>query len=147
MCYLLYKVLSQWSCILRSCVDQIAIPLYKVPLWKIPYRIMKSFIVVKAGTQSEGSNLGTIPLYFAFACVLLSITFYFSYLCGCSSSLTSLLAYHPSFSLLVNTHLNKEGIEHINLLFRGIKEEKFQSPSSGIRLQFLFLSDHLHNSS
>jgi len=62
---------------------------------------------------------------FMFACVLLSITFYFSYLCSCSSCLISLLAYHPSVSLSVNTNLNKEAIEHLNSLSRGVKEEKF----------------------
>ena len=62
---------------------------------------------------------------FTIACVLLSITLYFLYLCGCSSYLISLLVFHPSFSLSVNTHLNKEAIEHLNSLSRGIKEEKF----------------------
>jgi len=62
---------------------------------------------------------------FAITCVLLSIAFYFSYLCGCSSYLISVLAFHTSLSLSVNTHLNKEVTEHLNLLSRGIKEEKF----------------------
>ena len=61
---------------------------------------------------------------FVIPCVLLSIAFYFSYLCGCSSCLISLLAFNPSLSLSVNTHLNKEAIEHLNSLSRGIKEEK-----------------------
>jgi len=51
---------------------------------------------------------------FVFACVLLSIDFYFSYLYDCSSCLISLLAFHPSLSLSVYTHLNKEAIEHPN---------------------------------
>ena len=62
---------------------------------------------------------------FAFACALLSIAFYFSYLCSCLSCLISLLAFHPSLSLSVYTHLNKEAIEHLNSLSRGIKMEKF----------------------
>ena len=62
---------------------------------------------------------------FVFACVLLSIAFYFSYLCSFSSCLIPLLAFHPSLSLSVYTHLNKEAIEHLNSLSRGIKEEKF----------------------
>ena len=62
---------------------------------------------------------------FAFACVLLSIAFYFSYLCGYSSYLISLFAFHTSLSLSVNTHLSEEATEHLNSLFRGIKEEKF----------------------
>ena len=75
---------------------------------------------------------------FVITCVLLFIAFYISYLCGCSSFLISLLAFHPSLSLSVNTHLNKEAIEHLNSLSRGIKEEKIYSPSREIRLQFLF---------
>ena len=62
---------------------------------------------------------------FAFTCVLLSIAFYFSYLCSCSSFFISLLALHPSLSFSVFTHLNKEAIEHLNSLSRGMKEEKF----------------------
>ena len=62
---------------------------------------------------------------FVIACVLLSIAFYISYLCSCSSYLISLLAFHPSLSLSVNTHLNKEAVEHLNSLSRSIKEEKF----------------------
>ena len=48
------------------------------------------------------------------------LLFYFSYLCGCSSYLISLPAFHPSLSLSVNTHLNKEAIEQLNSLSRGI---------------------------
>ena len=62
---------------------------------------------------------------FEFAFVLLSIAYYFSYLCGYSFCLISLLAYHISLSLSVNAHLNKKAIEHLNSLSRGIKEEKF----------------------
>ena len=62
---------------------------------------------------------------FAFACVLLSIAFYFLYLCGCSSCVISLLAFHPLLSLSVYTHFNKGAIEHLNSLSKGIKEEKF----------------------
>ena len=57
------------------------------------------------------------------ACGLLSIAFYISYLCSCSSCLISLLAFHSSLSLSVYTHLNKEAIEHFNSLSRGIKEK------------------------
>ena len=51
---------------------------------------------------------------FAFACVLLSIAYYFSCLCGYSYCILLLLLFHPSLSLLVYTHLNKEAIEHLN---------------------------------
>jgi len=62
---------------------------------------------------------------FAFACVLLSIAFYLSYLYGWSCCLISLLAFHPSLSLLVYTQFNREAIEHLNSLSRRIREEKF----------------------
>ena len=77
-------------------------------------------------------------LVFVIVCVLLSITFYISYLCSYSSYLISLLAFHSSLSLSVYAHLNKEAIEYLNSLSRGIKKEKFQSPLREIRLQFLF---------
>jgi len=64
-------------------------------------------------------------LVFVIACVLLSIIFYISYLCSCSSCLIPLLAFHSSLLLSVYTHFNREAIEHLNSLFRGIKEEKF----------------------
>ena len=76
-------------------------------------------------------------LVFAIACILLSIAFYILYL-GSSFCLISLLALHSSLLRSVFTHLNKEAIEHINLLSREIKEEKFYSPSREIQLQFLF---------
>ena len=62
---------------------------------------------------------------FTIACVLLSITFYISYLSSCLSCLIPFLAFHSLLSLLVYTHLNNEAIEHFNSLSRGIKEEKF----------------------
>ena len=60
----------------------------------------------------------------AIACVLLSIAFDYSYLCNCSSCIL-LFLFIPSHSFSVYTHLNKEAIEHLNSLSRGIKEEKF----------------------
>ena len=51
---------------------------------------------------------------FAIACVLLSIAYYFSYLCGCSSCILLLLSFHPSLLLSVYTHLNKKAIEYLN---------------------------------
>ena len=62
---------------------------------------------------------------FAFACVLLSIILLLFILVDCSSCLISLLVFHPSLSLSVYTHLNKEAIDHLNSSSRGIKEEKF----------------------
>ena len=62
---------------------------------------------------------------FAIDCVFLSITFYILYLCSFSSCLILLLAFHSLLLLLVYTYLNKEAIEHLNSLSRGIKEEKF----------------------
>ena len=85
-------------------------------------------------TWSDGLNLKTIPLCLR---LLALYCFYFSYLCSCSSCLISLLAYHPSLSLSVNTHL-KEAIEHLNSLFRGIKRGEVLGPSPGILFQFLF---------
>jgi len=64
-------------------------------------------------------------LVFVIACVVLSFAFYISYLYSCSSCLVPLLVFHSSLSLSVYTHLNKEAIEHLNLLSRGINEEKF----------------------
>ena len=64
-------------------------------------------------------------LVFAIACILLSVAFYISYLRSCLSCLIPLLEFHSSLSLTVYTHLNKEAIEHLNSLFRGIKKEKF----------------------
>jgi len=61
----------------------------------------------------------------AIACVFLSIAIYILYLYSCSSCLIPLLAFHSSLSLSVYTHLNKEAIEHLNSLSRGIKEKKF----------------------
>ena len=60
---------------------------------------------------------------FAIAYVLLSIAFHYSYLYGCSSCILLLFSFHPSLSLSVYTHFNKEAIEHLNLLFIGNKEE------------------------
>jgi len=79
----------------------------------------------ESGDVERGLEPRNNSFVFVIAYILLSITFYFSYLCGCSSYLISLLAYYQSLSLSVNTHLNKEAIEHFNSLSRGIKEKKF----------------------
>jgi len=52
---------------------------------------------------------------FAIACVLLSIAYHYSYLCGCLSCILLLLSFNSSFSLSVYTHLNNKAIEHLNL--------------------------------
>jgi len=75
---------------------------------------------------------------FAIACVLLSIVFYFSYLCGCSSYLLSLLAFHPSLSLSFYTHLNKETIEHLNSYSRGIKRRSSRALHGKFSFNFCF---------
>jgi len=49
------------------------------------------------------------------ACVLLSIAYHYSYLCGCLSCILLLLSFNSSLSLSVYTHLNKKAIEHLNL--------------------------------
>jgi len=46
---------------------------------------------------------------FVIACVLLSIAYFYSYLCGCSSCILLLLSFHH-YSLSVFTHLNKKAI-------------------------------------
>ena len=46
-----------------------------------------------------GTNLLCMRLLVSYSLLL----FYFSYLCGCSSSLISLLAFHPSLTLSVYT--------------------------------------------
>ena len=73
---------------------------------------------------------------FVFACVSLSIAFYILYLCGCSSYLIPLLVYHTSLSLSVNTHLNKEAIEHPSLYL----EESKRRSSKARHKKFSFNS-------
>ena len=60
---------------------------------------------------------------FAIAFVLLSIIFTI-HTCVVVI-LYFIIIFIPSLSLSVYTHLNKEAIEHLNSLSRGIKEEKF----------------------
>ena len=50
---------------------------------------------------------------FVIAYVLLSIAYFYSYLCGCSSCILLLLSFHH-YSLSVFTHLNKKAIEHLS---------------------------------